>query len=87
MPNDGLSQLARALLVSAPGWGLQNPRGDQDVTPGGWDASFWPGDIDPGMERVMPSGPGVQRVLPMELDPQPNVDRWLGILLNQPQRI
>jgi hypothetical protein len=77
MPNDdGLSQLARVLLASE--WGLRNPRGDQDVTPGGFDASVLQ-PVDPRMERVLPGSR-------MELDPQDQVDRWLGILRSLPQR-
>jgi hypothetical protein len=79
MPNDGLSQLAYALLASAPGWGLQNPRGDQDITPR-FDASVDQPLADPRMERPMPG------YSPMELDPQNQVDRWLGILRSLPQR-
>jgi hypothetical protein len=78
MPNDdGLSQLARVLLASE--WGMRNPRGDQDVTPG-FDASVLQPPVDPRMERVMPGAS------PMELDPQDQVDRWLGILRSLPQR-
>lgn len=77
MPDDGLSQLARVLLASE--WGLRNRRGDQDVTPGGFDASVIK-PVDPRMERMIPGRS------PMELDEQQQVDRWLGILKALPQR-
>jgi hypothetical protein len=62
------------------GWGQGNPRGDQDVTPGGFDASvFQP--VDPRMERVIPG------VSPMELNPEQQVERTLGILRPLPRAI